>query len=604
MKKSVLTFLLMGILVFGAVAPANLVSAQSDKVKVLIGFSGKPDVSLVKQHGGNLKDDFYPFINVVSAELPSNAIEGLQKNPKISYIEPDLIATAHGHSPSAGGEYSTVWGVDHIDADLVHASGQDGTNVKVVVIDTGINYFHQDLEANYKGGIDYVNDDNYPYDDHGHGSHVSGTIAGVSDNGGIIGVAPAVDLYGVKVLNSSGSGYYSDVISGIQWAAVNDMDIANLSLGGGYSTSLCNAVTAATISGVLIIASAGNSGNPPGKGTNTGYPATCQDAIAVAATKQNDSRASFSSTGQAVEISGPGVGVYSSVLGNSYASWSGTSMAAPHVSGVAALVKDANPNLTPQELRIILQETANGFDTGRDNLYGFGLVNGPAAVAAAGSNPISPTPDFTISALPNSFSVNVGASAVSTITINTLNGFSGTVDLTSSHVGDAFLPISVDTNTSTESLMTIDTSTIGTYQITIIGSSGVLSDSTTIDLTVIDPNAPVASSVSVSNIYYDREGGKNNDKHLKIYVSLLDNLNQPVSDASVTISLTCDCSQVGWTGTVSSIDGVAKFTKNNAKSGTYTTIVTNVVADGLNWIDGDKDEYSDTSSKTNSANKP
>jgi len=87
-------------------------------------------------------------------------------------------------------------------------------------------------------------------------------------------------------------------------------------------------------------------------------------------------------------------------------------------------------------------------------------------------------------------------------------------------------------------------------------------------------------------------------------VSLLDNLNQPVSDASVTISLTCDCSQVGWTGTVSSIDGVAKFTKNNAKSGYYTTMVTNVVADGLNWIEGDKDEYSDTSSKTNSSNKP
>ena len=225
-------------------------------------------------------------------------------------------------------------------------------------------------------------------------------------------------------------------------------------------------------------------------------------------------------------------------------------------------------------------------------------------MAAAGPNPISPTPDFTISALPNSFSVNVGGSAVSTITINPLNGFTGIVDLTSSNVDDIFLPSSVDTSTSTESLMTLDTSTIGNYQVTITGSSGVLSDSTTIDLTVIDPNAPVASSVSVSNIYYDREGGKNNDKHLKIYVSLLDNLNQPVSDASVTISLTCVCSQVGWTGTVSSIDGVAKFTKNNAKSGYYTTMVTSVVADDLNWSEGDKDEYSDTSSKTNSSNKP
>jgi subtilisin len=311
-EKGFSVVLLMGILVFGAVTPTNFASADSEKVNVLIGFNGKPDVSLIKQNGGQLKDNFHPFINVVSA-------------------------TIHNH-PSATGEYLNVWGVDHIDADLAHAN-HNGTGVNVVVIDTGINSGHNDI-GGINGGWDFVNGDSDPADDHGHGTHVSGTIAGVEGNGGIIGVSPSVNLYGVKVLDAGGSGSYTNVINGIMWAATNGMDVANLSLGGGASTSLCDAVDAATDAGVLIIASAGNSGNPKGKGTNTGYPATCNNAIAVAATTQNDSRASFSSTGQA-----------SSLLDQSYGSWSGTSMAAPHVSGVAALVKDANSSLTPQELR-------------------------------------------------------------------------------------------------------------------------------------------------------------------------------------------------------------------------------------------------------------
>ena len=606
MQKSFPALLLMGILVLGSVAPTSFAFAQSDKVNVLIGFNGKPDVSLVNQHGGNVKDNFSPFINVVSAELPSAAIQGLENNPKISYIEYDLIATIDNHT--AGGDYQKVWGVDHIDADIVHPN-PSGDGVNVVVIDTGINYSH-DAIGNYVAGKDFVNNDDDPMDDHGHGTHVSGTISGDKTNSEIIGVAYDVNLYGVKVLSASGSGSYSNVINGIKWAADNGMDVANLSLGGGSSTSLCNAVTAAYDSGVLIVASAGNSGNHKGKGTNTGYPASCSDAIAVAATTSTDSRASFSSTGPAVEISAPGSGVYSSVLGGNYATWSGTSMAAPHVSGVAALIKDANPTLTPQEIRTILQVTAIDLgETGRDKLYGFGLVDAPDAVTAAinalGSVPISPTPDFTISASPNSFSVNVGQSADPTITINALDGFADSVNLSTDNGLLSPTSVSVSESQSGTSLLFLDTSTAGTFTVTITGTNGTLPHSTTISLTVIDPNVAVASSVHVDDILYDREGGRNNDKHLAIFVKLLDDLGSPVSGAAVTINLSCDCSQVGWTGTTTSdSSGVAKLTKNNAKSGTYTTLVTQVVADGLIWVPGSNDEYSQISSNTNLSNNP
>ncbi len=602
MQKAFPALLLIGILVLGSVAPTSFAFAQSDKVNVLIGFNGKPDVSLVSQHGGKVKDNFSPFINVVSAELPSAAIQGLENNPKISYIEYDLIATIHNHT--AGGDYAKVWGVDHIDADIVHPN-PSGNGVNVVVIDTGINYSH-DAIGNYVGGWDFVNNDDDPMDDHGHGTHVSGTISGNITNSEIIGVAYNVNLYGVKVLSASGSGSYSNVINGIKWAADNDMDVANLSLGGGYSTSLCNAVTEATNSGVLVIASAGNSGNPKGKGTNTGYPATCSDAIAVAATTQTDSRASFSSTGSAVEISAPGSGVYSSILGGNYATWSGTSMAAPHVSGVAALIKDANPALTPQEIRTILQDTAIDLgETGRDKLYGFGLVDAPDAVAAVGSNPVSPTPDFIISADTNSFTADIGTTVNSNILITPSNGLQSVTLSSSSAVSFNTNPVDV----SAEPNSSVATITVpdfpGSYSIEITGTGETaVSHSTTINLTVIDPNEPIASSVSVGEINYDREGGRTGDKHLAIFVSLFDNFGQPLSGASVTITLTCDCSKVGWTGTTTTSDGVAKFTKSNAKSGFYTTTVTNVVADGLNWIQGDNDQYGDISVKIISSKNP
>jgi len=464
MIKQILSITIIAILTLSITTAANFADAQNNKVNVLIGFHGIPDDSFVKGNGGEIKKNFHPFINVIAANIPEAAINGLMKNPNVSFVEEDATATIQGHSTSAGGEYARSWGVDHIDADVVHQVQvpNTGVGINVAVIDTGVNYDHLDLSANYKGGIDIRNDDTDPDDDHGHGSHVAGILAAVAGNEevieGVIGTAPGANIYGVKVLSSSGSGSYSDIISGIQWSSDNGMNVASLSLGGGASQALCDAVTAAYIKGVLVIAAAGNSGNPPGKGDNVLYPANCDDAIAVAATNQDDNRASFSSTGPQVEISAPGVSIYSTHLDQNYKTFSGTSMATPHVSGVAALVF-ASGSYSNQDVRTILQETANDLGpSGRDSKYGFGLVNPVDAV------------DYVTSPISNILANPSSTSA--TITWTTDEAATSRVDygLDISYGSFVFDPTS-DTSHNIE-LTGLSSSTTYHFKVTSVDSSG------------------------------------------------------------------------------------------------------------------------------------
>jgi subtilisin family serine protease len=379
---------------FGGSLQQNIVPTQ-DKIDVLIGFNGKPDESIINSNGGTIHANFHPFINVISASIPESAVFGISHNPNVSFVEDDLIATTLDVA-----EYTNSWGVDHINADLVYPT-QKGTGISVAVIDTGIDYTHSDLNLNYAGGIDFVNGDSDPFDDQGHGTHVSGTLAAIANNGGVIGVAPEAKIYAVKVLNSAGSGSYSNIIAGIKWASDNKMNIASLSLGGGASTALCDAVTSATNNGVLVIAAAGNSGTTTGQEDTVKYPAACANAIAVSSTDQNDLRASSSSTGVKVELAAPGVSINSSVptgtctlcSSTGYKLLSGTSMATPHVSGVAALVFAANPSLTNKDVQNILDSTA--IDIGaasRDTWYGYGLINPVDAIAKATNTPLNTAP--------------------------------------------------------------------------------------------------------------------------------------------------------------------------------------------------------------------
>ena len=221
------------------------------------------------------------------------------------------------------------WGIKRVNAKGAWDTTR-GAGVKVAVIDTGIDFEHEDLQV--AGGYNAIDNAVSYKDDNGHGTHVAGTIAGQDDSKGVVGVAPDATLYGVKVLSARGSGTFEGVIDGIQWAVKNKMDVANMSLGASQGTAaLGEAIHAARMAGTIIVAAAGNSGG------SVGYPAAYPGAIAVAASNSRDQVAYFSSRGPEVDVIAPGVSVESTYMGGGYRSLSGTSMACPHVAGLAAL---------------------------------------------------------------------------------------------------------------------------------------------------------------------------------------------------------------------------------------------------------------------------
>ena len=229
-------------------------------------------------------------------------------------------------------------------------------------------------------------------DDYGHGTHVAGTIAAEDNGFGVVGVAPEASLYALKVLDSNGSGYVSDVIFAIQWAtdpdgdgSANDrLDIINMSLGADRGNIFLKwACNLAYSDGLLLVAAAGNSGSVI-------YPAAYSSVIAVSATDSNDKLAWFSSTGTQVELAAPGVSIYSTYTSTSgYTIMSGTSMASPHVAGTAALVWKANPTWSNNDVRTQLQETAEDLGAvGWDSEFGYGLVNAAEALGVSGEEPL------------------------------------------------------------------------------------------------------------------------------------------------------------------------------------------------------------------------
>ncbi len=368
---------------------SNMVAADEGKVKVLIGFKANPnvaDLDAVKGVGGKITRRF-KIIPSVAATIPAKAVARLLANPRIRIVEPDATVSAH--------DIDQTWGVKRIGCGPVHngtfmtnGSPVQGSGVNVAVIDTGIDYTHSQLSGIYKGGYDFVNNDSDPFDDQYHGTHCAGTVAAAKDGQGVVGVAPNVNLFGLKVLGSNGSGSFSAIIAAMDWCVANNIQVASLSLGAGGDpgTQVQAAFDNAYAAGVVIVASAGNSGS--GRDT-VGWPAQYSSVIAVASTTSSDSRSSFSSTGPNVELAAPGSSIVSTYPGEQYATLSGTSMACPHVAGVAALLisagiadgnGDGNIN---DEVRTLMQLTSEDLGTsGRDESFGFGLINAELSVLA------------------------------------------------------------------------------------------------------------------------------------------------------------------------------------------------------------------------------
>lgn len=377
MKKirllSILFTFILAFTTFFSSASAFTPDGAVTKKDYLIGFktsltSKTAKASTISKLGGKVEHQF-KHMNVVSVSLPDAAVKALKNNPNVSFIEEDFQATAIGQT--------VPYGIPQIKADRVQSTGVKGAGVKVAVLDTGIDSSHQDL--NVAGGASFIANEPNPFaDGNSHGTHVAGTVAALNNTVGVLGVAPDVSLYAVKVLDSAGSGSYSGIAQGIEWAIDNGMDVINMSLGGSSgSTALKQAVDNAYNSGVVVIAAAGNSGSK-GKRNTIGYPAKYASAIAVGAVDSNNNRASFSSVGSELEVMAPGVNILSTVPGNGYDSYNGTSMASPHVAGAAALILSKNPNLSNVQVRDRLRNTATNL--GDPFYYGAGLINVEAAV--------------------------------------------------------------------------------------------------------------------------------------------------------------------------------------------------------------------------------
>ncbi|MEH2348641.1 MAG: S8 family peptidase [Nostoc sp.] len=315
--------------------------------------------------------------------------------------------------PDLGGNN---WGADLVKAPEVWARGYTGKGVVVAVLDTGVDYNHEDLKNNIwtntkeipGNGIDddgngYVDDvsgwnfadkNNNTLDKNGHGTHVSGTIAGENNSYGVTGIAYDAKIMPVKVLNDSGSGSYSSISKGIHYAVDNGANVINLSLGGSSSNStLESAIKYASSKGVIVVMAAGNDGD-----SSPGYPAryASKSGIAVGAVDSNNNLADFSNrsgTNKITYVTAPGVKVYSSVPNNKYATYSGTSMATPHVAGVVALMLSANHNLTDAQVRQIIAETAeNSTQTTNSSLN---LSNASSLVSQAIANTAGNSPQVT-----------------------------------------------------------------------------------------------------------------------------------------------------------------------------------------------------------------
>jgi thermitase len=368
---------------------ANDFSWNSDKLARLVVETDttEPQLKTLKEQislmNGNItetlstsENSHFLVINLPKEQVPIFTKE-LQNNNHVKNIEPNHKVKAL-HIPNDP-HWPDQWGPTKIQATLAWDTILGSSDILVAIIDTGIDYTHAELAENYVPlGYDWANNDTDPIDDNGHGTHCAGVVAAKIDNNiGIAGLAQ-VRVMAEKVLGSAGWGWDSWVAGGIIHATDSGAKIISMSLGGpDWSDVMHEAVEYASAHGVLIMASAGNTATP-----SPHYPAAYEEVIAVSATDESDNLAWFSTFGEWIDLSAPGVDIYSTVLGNSYKYLSGTSMACPHVAGVAALAWSKYPNCTADQIRWVLEHTADdlGYE-GFDESFGYGRVNAKKAVS-------------------------------------------------------------------------------------------------------------------------------------------------------------------------------------------------------------------------------
>lgn len=346
------------------------------------GTSGAERAKVAQANGAQVKQQI-PQLNVDVMEFPAlkaNAdarsleavMASLKKNPNVEAVDPNYIYEMN-FTPNDPG-YSQQWAWPKIQAPQAWDVTQGSSSTIIAIVDTGVQLNHPDLSAKIVAGYDYVDNDSTPDDGNGHGTHVAGTAAAVTNNStGGAGMCPNCMIMPVRVLDNSGSGTLANVASGITWAADHGANVISMSLGGSSgSTTLQNAVDYAWNKGVFLSCAAGNNGN-----TAANYPGYYSNCFAVAATDSTDAKASYSTYGTWVEVAAPGSSIYSTWTGSGYNTISGTSMATPHVSGLAGLL--VSQGLTNAQIRDRILNTADKI-AGTGTYWTGGRINAYNAV--------------------------------------------------------------------------------------------------------------------------------------------------------------------------------------------------------------------------------
>ncbi|SDD47546.1 S8 family peptidase [Actinokineospora iranica] len=399
----------------GQVLGADQSTAIPGSYIVILKDATKAD-ALAAKHGGTIKQRYSAVARGYAAAMSERQAKRLAADPAVAYVEADQTVrlTADQANPPS-------WGLDRIDQrdlplDSKYSYASTASNVNAYVIDTGINFGHTEFGGRAVSGIDTVDNDSDATDCQGHGTHVSGTIGGST-----YGVAKGVKLIGVRVLNCQGSGSTSGVIAGVDWVTANHAKpaVANMSLGGPVSTALDQAVRRAITAGVTFAVASGNSG-----ANACNYsPARVTEALTVNASTRTDARASFSNYGTCTDLFAPGEGITSAWIGGSTASRtiSGTSMAAPHVAGAAALYLAANPSASPAAVNSAVITAAT---TGKITNPGTGSPNRLLHTGSGGATPpptgCAPASNGTDVPIPDA-----GAAVTSSITISGCAGNAG-----------------------------------------------------------------------------------------------------------------------------------------------------------------------------------
>jgi PKD repeat protein len=372
---------------------------------------------LAKSYRGQVGRVYRHALRGFSARMSEADAKALAADPRVQYVEENGVVQAVGVQTGA------TWGLDRIDQvslplDSTYTYNTAGAGVNAYIIDTGIRITHSDFGGRAAHGFNAIADTNGSNDCNGHGTHVAGTVGGAT-----WGVAKAVNLFAVRVLDCGGSGTYEGVIAGVDWVTQNHVKpaVANMSLGGGASQAVDDAVTASIASGVVYALAAGNDSGD----ACTKSPARTPNALTVGSTTNTDARSSFSNFGTCVDIFAPGSNITSAWYTGDTATntISGTSMASPHVAGAAALYLGTNPTASPEQVgsvltNLALQGKVTSPGTGSPNLllYTASLGNGSGdntAPTAALTSPAEGTTVVGSVTLTASASDNVGVTRVS-----------------------------------------------------------------------------------------------------------------------------------------------------------------------------------------------